>query len=209
MSPDSQRHWESVYRSKDAQAVSWFRPRLDVSLRLLERAGLDTQSRVIDIGGGASTLVDDLIARDVAHITVLDLSAEALRVAQERLGERAGKVVWRVGDITRIEIPAASFDLWHDRAVLHFLTQKTAVDAYVQQAARAVHPGGHAVIAGFAKDGPEQCSGLPVARRDAADIAALFGADFELIDEARETHATPSGTVQSFAYALLRRRAAE
>jgi 2-polyprenyl-3-methyl-5-hydroxy-6-metoxy-1,4-benzoquinol methylase len=206
MTVESQQHWEAVYRDKDAQATSWFRPHLDFSLRLLERAGLDAQTRVIDVGGGASTLVDDLLARGVTRITVLDLSEASLRVAQQRLGADAARIEWRVADITQVELPHAGFDIWHDRAVLHFLTDRAAAQAYVRQATAALHPGAHAVIGGFAKDGPEQCSGLPVARRDPADIAALFGADFELIDEARETHVTPSGTSQSFAYALLRRR---
>lgn len=208
MTTNAQDHWESVYRDKDSQAVSWFRPHLDVSLRLLERAGLSTQSRVIDIGGGASTLVDDLLDRGIARIAVLDLSAEALRVAQQRLGDRAAQVDWRVADITRAELPPAGFDIWHDRAVLHFLTDPSAAQAYARSAAAALRPGGHAVIGGFASDGPEKCSGLTVARRDPADIAALLGADFELIDEARESHATPWGAPQSFAYALLRHRGA-
>ena len=209
MTTNAQDHWENVYRDKDSQAVSWFRPHLDVSLRLLERAGLNVQSRVIDIGGGASTLVDDLLDRGVARIAVLDLSAEALRAAQQRLGDRAAQIDWRVADITNAEVPPAGFDIWHDRAVLHFLTASSAAQAYARSAAAALRPGGHAVIGGFASDGPEKCSGLTVARRDPADIAALLGADLELIDEARETHATPWGAPQSFAYALLRRRGAD
>lgn len=206
MTSKTQQHWETVYARNDAQAVSWFSPRLGISLRLLERAGLGAQSRVIDIGGGASTLVDDLLHRGIVHVSVLDLSAEALRVAQQRLGDRANRVEWLVADLTKAELPHAAFDLWHDRAVLHFLTEKAAIDAYMHQASTALRPGGYAVIGGFASDGPESCSGLTVARRDPADIAALFGADFELIDQAREVHTTPSGSSQSFAYALLRRR---
>ena len=207
MTSKTQQHWQTVYTSKDAQAVSWFSPRLGISLRLLEQAGLDAQSHVIDIGGGASTLVDDLLDRGIAHVSVLDLSAAALRVAQQRLGDRANRVEWFVADIAKADLPRAAFDIWHDRAVLHFLTGKAAADAYVRLASTALRPGGYAVIGGFASDGPDTCSGLPVARRDAADIAALFGADFELVDQAREVHTTPSGSVQPFAYALLRRRA--
>lgn len=206
MTMGSKRHWEDVYLRKDARTVSWFRPHLDVSLHLLERAGLDAHSRVIDVGGGASTLVDDLLERGVARVTMLDISETALRVARERLGERAARVEWLVADVTQVELPRAGFDLWHDRAVLHFLLDPATTDAYVQRASTALRAGGHAVIGGFASDGPTSCSGLPVARRDPADIAALFGAGFELIDQARETHATPWGTPQSFAYALLRHR---
>jgi ubiquinone/menaquinone biosynthesis C-methylase UbiE len=176
---------------------------------LLKRAGLGKQSRVIDIGGGASTLVDDLLERDVAHITVLDISAEALRVAQQRLGARAHRVEWLVADITKAELPSGGFDLWHDRAVLHFLSEKSATAAYVRQAAAALRRGGRAVIGGFASDGPEKCSGLTVARRNPADIAALFGADFELIEQTSEVHSTPWRSPQSFAYAVLRHRGAK
>lgn len=206
MSTEPDDHWETVYRSKDAQSVSWFTPHLEVSLRLLLRAGLHPGSRVIDIGGGASTLVDDLLERGVAKISVLDLSAEALQVAQRRLGDRAGTVDWRVADITKAELPGNAYDLWHDRAVLHFLTRQSATRRYVQHAELALRSGGHAVIGGFASDGPEQCSGLAVARRDPLDIAALFGPEFELVDQSHEQHHTPWGSTQHFAYALLRRR---
>lgn len=208
MSTDTQQHWKTIYREKNADTMSWFRPHLDISLRLLEQAGLGVQSRVIDIGGGASTLVDDLLDRGITHVTVLDVSEVALDVARRRLGKRANQVEWLVADITQARLPLAGFDFWHDRAVLHFLIEKSATDAYVRCASTTLREGGHAVIGGFASDGPEMCSGLPVARRDPADIAALFGADFEMIGEAREMHPTPQGPPQSFAYALLRRRGA-
>jgi ubiquinone/menaquinone biosynthesis C-methylase UbiE len=206
MKAEQNEHWESVYRSKDALEVSWFRPHLEVSLRLLERVGLNPRSRVIDIGGGASTLVDDLLDRGILRPTVLDLSQQALQVAQDRLGQRAAAVDWMVANVTAADLPEAAFDLWHDRAALHFLITPEATAAYVRQASRALANGGHAVIAGFASDGPERCSGLPVARREPADIAALFGAEFEMIEQARETHATPRGAPQHFAYAVLRKR---
>jgi ubiquinone/menaquinone biosynthesis C-methylase UbiE len=208
MPPAVDDHWEAVYRTGDARSVSWFRPHLDVSLRLLERAGLGNASHVIDVGGGASTLVDDLVARGVAHVTVLDLSDTALDVARRRLRDRAMDVTWCTGDVTRIALAPAAFDLWHDRAVLHFLTDAEPVAAYVRQVERALRPGGHAVIGGFASDGPERCSGLPVARRDPRDIAETFGPAFDLVDEAREEHTTPGGATQRFAYAVLRRRPA-
>jgi ubiquinone/menaquinone biosynthesis C-methylase UbiE len=198
-------HWCTVYRTKESDAVSWFRPHLDVSLRLLDQAGLNSRSRLIDVGGGASTLVDDLLDRDVSRITILDLSDAALEVARQRLGDRGANVHWLVGDVTRVALPAGAFDYWHDRAVLHFLTLPDDAAAYVAQAYAALQIGGHAVIGGFASDGPQRCSGLPVARREAADIATLFGSEFELIAEVREQHVTPTGAMQSFAYAVLRK----
>ncbi|HEX7111496.1 MAG TPA: class I SAM-dependent methyltransferase [Mizugakiibacter sp.] len=205
MATDREAHWQKVYTEKSADAVSWYRPHLDVSLRLLERAGMDAHSRLIDVGGGASTLVDDLLARGLAAITVLDIAAPALDTARQRLGARAVSVTWLAGDVTRVALPEAGYDLWHDRAVLHFLTDPADAAAYVAQVRRALAPGGHAVIGGFAGDGPERCSGLPVARRDAEHIAALFGAGFELLHGERELHRTPWGAPQSFAYALLRK----
>jgi SAM-dependent methyltransferase len=199
-------HWGNVYRSKDSQAVSWFRPHLELSLCLLERAGLTANSRLIDIGGGASTLVDDLLDRGVARPSVLDLSQEALEVAQRRLGVRSTEVDWIVADILAANLSPAAFDLWHDRAAFHFLTTAAEIEAYVRLATQSIVAGGHAVIGGFASDGPERCSGLPVARREPAQIAALLGAPFELIESAHETHATPWGSPQHFAYALLRKR---
>lgn len=207
MATNREAHWQKVYAEKSADAVSWYRPHLDTSLRLLERAGLDARSRLIDVGGGASTLVDDLLARGLTAITVLDIAESALDAARQRLGERAAAVTWLAGDVTRVDLPASAYDLWHDRAVLHFLVDPADAAAYVAQVRHALVPGGHAVIGCFASDGPERCSGLPVARRDAADIAALFGSGFELLRGERELHATPWGTPQSFAYALLRKSA--
>lgn len=205
-STDRQAHWQRVYETRDPEAVSWFRPRLDVSLELLERAGLAPDTRLIDVGGGASTLVDDLLARGLRDITVLDISAEALAVSRQRLAARANRATWLATDVLDARLPASAFDIWHDRAVSHFLTDDADLARYAQQAARAVRTAGHAVIGGFAPDGPERCSGLPVARRSAQDIAAMLRPDFELLDERRERHVTPVGAEQLFAYALLRRR---
>jgi SAM-dependent methyltransferase len=206
--PDTspQAHWEDVYRRKDAGQVSWFRPHLEVSLALMAQAGLGPQTRVIDVGGGASTLVDDLLAKGLTDITVLDLSATALEVARARLGAAASAVDWIAANLLEAPFAEGRFDLWHDRAVLHFLTDEADVRRYAEQAARAVARGGHAVIGGFAPGGPERCSGLPVARRSAADIAAALGPAFELVGERSEVHRTPGAMPQAFAYALLRRR---
>ena len=199
-------HWDSVYTTKQPEAVSWFQPHLGVSLELLERAGLSRNTRIIDIGAGASTLVDDLLARDVQAVTALDLSAAALQVTRDRLRERADRVRWIVSDVTELNLPPSSIDIWHDRATLHFLTDPTDAHAYVQVASRVLTPGGHAIIAGFASDGPEQCSLLPVMRRDPEQIAELFAKEFVLVEARRESHTTPGGSVQRFAYALLRKR---
>jgi SAM-dependent methyltransferase len=205
-SPDRQIHWQKVYQTKAPDSVSWYRQHLDVSLQLLELAGLSVQSRLIDIGGGASTLVDDLLDRGLKGVNVLDISTAALAVPQARLGERAGEVHWIVGDVLHAGLPAGGFDFWHDRAVLHFLTDPADAAKYAQQAALAVRAGGHAVIGGFAPDGPERCSGLPVARRSSEDIARILTPAFSLQDTRAERHVTPAGAVQSFAYALLKRR---
>lgn len=203
---DSTAHWETVYQQKAPTAVSWYRPHLEASLTLLDQAGLNSASRIIDVGGGASTLVDDLLGKGVADITVVDLSAASLSVAQTRLGAGAGRVTWLTGDITRMFLRVAAYTHWHDRAVMHFLTEPADVQAYAAQAAHALAPGGYAVIGGFAPDGPERCSGLPVARRSAQDIAAALGPAFTLMASHAERHQTPGGAEQSFVYALLRKR---
>lgn len=203
--PDRAAHWQQVYDTRAPDRVSWYRPHLDVSLELLGRAGLTARSRLIDVGGGASTLVDELLDRGLTDVTVLDLSAAALAVSQARLGDPAGRVRWIVADVLEAALPAGGFDLWHDRAALHFLTDPIDAAGYAKQAASAVRPGGYAVIGGFAPEGPERCSGLPVARRSAEDIARLLAPAFSLQEARSERHVTPAGTVQPFAYALLKR----
>jgi SAM-dependent methyltransferase len=205
MDTDRATHWDTVYRSKPSKGVSWYSPHLEVSLTLLLQGGLAPGKRVIDVGGGASTLVDDLLALRLRAITVLDLSAAALDVARERLGARAEEVQWQAGDLLEAAFPEGAFDFWHDRAVLHFLTEPAQQQRYAAQAARAVRAGGHAVIGCFAPEGPERCSGLAVARRSATDIAALLAPAFRLVDQRSERHHTPAGTEQVFAYALLER----
>jgi SAM-dependent methyltransferase len=203
---DTRIFWQGIYESKPADSVSWYRPHLDASLELLHLAGISVQSRIIDIGGGASTLVDDLLDRGLTDVTVMDLSAKALAIAQSRIGERGRNVTWLVGDVLQLEPPAHKYDFWHDRAVFHFLTDPADAGNYAQQASRAVKVGGYAVIGGFAPDGPERCSGLPVARRSAQDIARVLEPHFSLQATRAERHVTPAGNVQSFAYALLKRQ---
>jgi SAM-dependent methyltransferase len=202
---ERQAHWSRVYATKAPDSASWYRSHLEVALELLERGGLSPDSRIIDVGGGASTLVDDLLARGLQHITVLDIAAEALAATRARLGPQASDVQWITGDLLETPLPQAAFDLWHDRAVLHFLVDPAVAARYARIATDAVCRGGHAVISGFAPDGPERCSGLPVARRSAADVAQLMGPDWTLVEQRSELHVTPAGNPQSFAYALLRR----
>lgn len=197
-------HWENVYRTKRADSVSWFRPKLDQSLALLDACALPEGARVVDAGGGASTLVDDVLERGLAP-TVIDLSDTAMAVSRARLGERANDVEWIAGDASSALVPPASVDFWHDRAVCHFLDDSTR-SAYAAQVDQAVRPGGYALIATFAPDGPERCSGLPVHRYTPDEIASVMGDGFETVAVARELHRTPAGGNQAFAYALLRRR---
>jgi SAM-dependent methyltransferase len=204
-SKDTEDHWQNVYRTKCPESVSWYQPHLKISLQLLREAGVTASSRVLDVGGGASTLVDDLLDQGICHVSVLDVSDEALALAQRRLGSRGELVKWYTGDVLEIALPPGGFDFWHDRAVLHFISHPVDVARYVQIATKTLTIGGYAVIAGFSPDGPERCSGLQVARRSAEDIAALFAPAFTFVQQRTERHRTPSGLEQSFVYALLQR----
>jgi 2-polyprenyl-3-methyl-5-hydroxy-6-metoxy-1,4-benzoquinol methylase len=197
-------HWEGVYQSKATDQVSWYRPHLDVSLRLIEQAAPDRDSAIIDVGGGESTLVDDLVARGYRNLTVLDISQVAIDVAKTRLGAAARSVHWITGDITRAELGAAQYDLWHDRAVFHFLTDPKDRTAYVRLVAGAVKPGGHVIVATFGPQGPETCSGLEVVRYDPAGLHGQFGSKFRLLDSVTELHETPWGATQQFMYCFCR-----
>ena len=200
-------HWDTVYSTRPDDAVSWFQAHAEQSLRLIAAAGLQHSAAIIDVGGGASTLVDDLLHQGFEHLSVLDLSAAALSVARARLGARAAEVQWIEGDITRVELPVHAYDLWHDRAVFHFLTDPLQRQAYVDAVMRAVKPGGHVIVATFAKDGPLECSGLTVARYDAAELHAQFGAALTLVRHENETHLTPAGVAQKFVYCHFRKGA--
>ena len=197
-------HWEDVYRSRAVDEVSWYRPHLDVSLGLIEGAAPDRGSAIIDVGGGEATLVDDLVARGYGDVTVLDISQVAIEVAKARMGPAAAPVRWITGDITQVELEAARYDLWHDRAVFHFLTKADDRAAYVRQVARAVRPGGHVIVATFGPEGPEKCSGMDVVRYDAGSLHGEFGAKFRLLDSVTELHETPWGTPQQFMYCFCR-----
>lgn len=193
-------HWERVYASRSPDTVSWYQPHATLSLALIRRIGAGAATRIIDVGGGASTLVDDLLASRLGEVTVLDISAGALLLAQQRLGAQAARVHWITGDITKVPLAPASYDVWHDRAVFHFLTAPADRAAYVAQVRRAVRPGGHVIVAAFGPHGPAQCSGLPVVRYEPGALHAQFGSHFELLEHQSEEHRTPAGAIQQFVY---------
>ena len=198
-------HWEQVYSSKSATEVSWFQTHADLSLKLIRDAGVPKSGAIIDVGGGASTLVDDLLLYGYGDVSVLDLSCAALATAQQRIGTQASKVNWLEANILDVNFPAGRFDVWHDRAVFHFLTNEIDRQAYVRKVLRAVKPGGRVIVATFAEDGPTECSGLPVMRYSADELHDEFGGRFELLEHAHETHHTPTGKEQQFVYCLCRR----
>ncbi|PFG52602.1 methyltransferase family protein [Marinobacter sp. LV10R520-4] len=201
----SKEHWEGVYSTKAMDSVSWFQEHAEHSLQFIEGTGASPSAPIIDIGGGASTLVDDLLVKGYSNLTVLDLSVAALSAARIRIGPSADAVHWISADITKVELPVHAFDVWHDRAVFHFLTAPEDRHAYVQAVLRAVKPGGHVIVATFAEDGPTQCSGLPVMRYSAAELYAEFGERFTLAQHDKVEHHTPFGTVQQFTYCYFRK----
>jgi len=188
---DKHEHWESVYGRKARDQVSWYRPHLERSLEFIEGASLSSEAPIIDVGAGASTLVDDLLERGYSDVTVLDISAAAIADAKARLGAKANRVTWIVADITSVALPTSRYDFWHDRAVFHFLVDAAARRRYVATVRAAVKPGGHVLVATFGPEGPERCSGLDVVRYSADALHAEFGADFKKIASCREVHTTP------------------
>ena len=198
-------HWESVYATKPAAALSWYQEHPRRSLDLISRTALPKNSRIIDVGGGDSCLVDDLLNEGYSDVSVLDLSRAALNRARTRLGNVAARrVAWLEGDILEANLPAEAFDIWHDRAVFHFLTTSEQRHAYIRAVEHAVRPGGHVIVATFAEDGPTRCSGLPVNRYSAGQLHGTFGAAFQLVGSERETHRTPAGVDQPFTYCWCR-----
>ena len=198
-------HWERIYSTKPPTEVSWYQPEPSLSLELIAAAGKGLDARVMDVGGGASVLVDRLLDRGCERVTVLDVSATALERAKARLGRRAERVSWLVGDVTELTVPEGAFDIWHDRALFHFLTEPGDRRKYAQAAVRALTPRGHVVIATFAIDGPPKCSGLDVARYSPATLQSELGPAFELRETRTEVHTTPRGVQQPFLYARFQR----
>jgi 2-polyprenyl-3-methyl-5-hydroxy-6-metoxy-1,4-benzoquinol methylase len=197
-------HWERVYATKRPDEVSWYRPHLEMSLRLIAKGAVDHSARIIDVGGGESTLVDDLLAEGYRNATVLDLSETALSVARQRLDTKSSLVTWLHGDVTTYPLQPHVYDVWHDRAVFHFLTKPADRAAYVKQVAKAVKRGGHVIVATFGPNGPNKCSGLDVVRYDADALHDEFGSRFVLVDHATELHETPWGSAQQFVYCFCR-----
>ena len=193
-------HWEKVYTTKEPEAVSWYRAHLETSLALVERAADSRSASIIDIGAGESTLVDDLLAKGYENITVLDVSQTALEVTKERLGLLSEQVNWIAADITQVRLEPFAYDVWHDRAVFHFLTSVEQRAAYVRNVAMAVKPGGHVIVSTFGPEGPTKCSGLEVLRYDAESLHNEFGTRFRLVESLKELHRTPFGTTQQFLY---------
>ena len=201
---DVRTHWEKIYTTKAPDQVSWYRRHLETSLALIMRSVSDRLASIIDVGGGESTLVDDLLERGFQNITVLDVSQAAIDVNKTRLGEKAGGIHWIVADITKVELEPRAYDVWHDRAVFHFLTAQEQRAAYVRQVARAVKPGGHVIVSTFGPEGPTKCSGLDVMRYDPEGLHRAFGRKFRVEEHATEVHQTPWGAAQQFIYCCCR-----
>jgi trans-aconitate methyltransferase len=197
-------HWDTVYRAKGEQDLSWFEAAPEISLRMLDAAGLSTDSCVLDVGGGESRLIDQLLTRGLSCLAVLDVSATALQRCRSRLGASASVPIWIEADVTG-NWSLKQMDIWHDRAVFHFLTAPVDRDRYRERLLGTLKPGGTAIIATFAPDGPEKCSGLPVRRYSARTLAAELGERFALVESASHAHTTPWGSTQSFQYSRLER----
>lgn len=197
-------HWETIYQTRLASEVSWYQPEARISRDLIARVAPELGAAILDVGGGASTLVDGLLDTGYRHVTVLDLSCSALAAARRRLEGRAAQVCWIESDVLTAPLPPAAYDVWHDRAAFHFLTDPSDRARYVGKVREAIRPGGHVIVASFALDGPQRCSGLEVMRFSPIAMHAEFGEGFCLVDSVREDHHTPDGATQAFMYCLCR-----
>ena len=201
---DSKVHWENLYKTKSSKEVSWYQPRLEKSLELILGLGLSKGAAIIDVGGGASTLPDDLLGNGFKHITVLDISSEALKVSKNGVGDKASLIQWIEADVTQASLEPEYYDLWHDRAVFHFLTKLEDRQRYIANLGRAVKPGGAVIMATFGPNGPLKCSGLEIVRYSAQSLSAELDGQFLLLKDLLEVHKTPSGSEQQFIYCLLK-----
>lgn len=206
---DLQAHWEGVYRTKRPTEVSWYRRHLEMSLELIEEAAPGLAAAIVDVGAGESTLIDDLLVRGYHNLHAMDLSSTALDIAKARLGQHGGAVHWHSGDVRTFPFKRHQYDVWHDRAVFHFLTGARDRHAYVRQVLHAVKPGGHVIVATFGPEGPGKCSGLKVARYDAETLHEQFGTAFQLVRHMTEIHRTPSSATQQFTYCFCKIEHAE
>lgn len=200
-------HWEKVYQTKSDQQVSWFREHLDNSLQLILSTKADKSAAIIDVGGGSSTLADDLLTQGFTDISVLDISAAALEKSKTRLADKSAKIEWIEADITKVSLPENHYEVWHDRAVFHFLTEAEDRRKYIKLVMGSLKVGGHIIVASFGLDGPQKCSGLDVVRYNPKKMKNEFGDDFKLVKSLNETHKTPFGTTQEFIYCYCRKLA--
>lgn len=198
-------HWENIYQTRQTDQVSWFQQHAEMSLQFIRNTGVPLDAHILDVGGGASVLVDDLLDAGYSNLSVLDISGVALQAAQARLGKSAARVHWIEADIMQLQLPEASVDVWHDRAVFHFLTEPQDRARYVELVRHAVKPGGHVIIATFAEDGPEKCSGLDIMRYRPEELHREFGDAFTLLHSQKDVHRTPGGAEQKFTYCYCRR----
>ncbi len=197
-------HWEKTYSEKGPHKVGWYQPHLSTSFELLRQTGVDKESHIIDVGGGASTLPDDLLDCGFKHVTVLDLSSTALGIAKSRLGKRAKDVVWIEGDITEVTLDENFYDVWHDRASFHFLITPDDRSKYIDLMLRSLRQGAHILLATFSPEAPPRCNGLDVARYTSDLLKAEFGNQVTLIESRRELHRTPGGVEQPYIYGHFR-----
>ena len=202
---DPKDHWENIYKTKSSQEVSWYSPHLEKSLDLIAGLGLPADAQILDVGAGASTLPDDLLDKGFKNITVLDISSEALKVSKERLGKNADLIQWLEGDITQVSLKADNYDLWHDRAVFHFLTKPEDRKKYVKNLVSSLKPSGYVLMATFGPNGPMKCSGLEIVRYSDESLKAELGERFHLDSHFLDVHKTPFNTTQEFLYGLFRK----
>ncbi len=202
---DRKSHWETVYQTKSDQQVSWYREHLDNSLQMILDTNVGKNAAIIDVGGGSSTLADDLLANNFADISVLDISSAALEKSKARLGKNADRIKWIEADITEVSLPEGYYDVWHDRAVFHFLTDSEDRRKYIEVVNRSLKVGGHIIVASFGLDGPQKCSGLNVVRYSPETMRGEFGNEFKLVKSFNETHQTPFNTSQEFVYCYCRK----
>ncbi|MCR4315382.1 MAG: class I SAM-dependent methyltransferase [Planctomycetes bacterium] len=203
---DRKQHWDEVYASKSVDKLGWYRPTLDVSLAWIRELELPKDAKILDVGAGASTLIDNLIADGFTGVTVLDISSAAIEIMKSRFAENSASVEFIEADVTEIDLGLDAFDLWHDRAVLHFLIEEQDARKYVGTLENAVKPGGAAIIGVFAPEAPPTCSGLPVRRYDENSIRLLLDVGFELVKQERQLHVTPGGREQMYLWSLFRHR---
>jgi len=204
-SSERKKHWETVYSQKAAPETSWYQREPTLSLAMIQNAQVGADEAIIDIGGGASLLTDSLLQSGYRDISVLDISGKALEQARKRLGPNAGRVRWIEEDVTRFRAER-KYAVWHDRAAFHFLTDEDSRRRYRDALYRALGPGGQAIIAAFAPDGPRRCSGLDIVRYDADSLMAVLGDELILLEREREIHLTPQNREQRFGFYRLRRK---